>query len=182
MKKNELDPEYIYTYCTLASLNHSFTTFSFSSAQSYVHHLHLIMLVSLPQWLKPLPMIWNYLLLLYMFLASRVKLWMYFPIDTLVGSINLGFRKSLTVMWRIDDLRPRMKISTHLADYFKSSVKDREAWGAAVHGVAKSGTRLRWQRLWFARQLWEWMEKSRWIQEKSWSTADSTKFEVGSKR
>ena len=79
---------------------------------------------------------------LYMFLAPRVKLWMYFPIDTLVGSINLGFRKSLTVTWRIDDLRARMKIRTHLADYFKSSVKDREAWGAAIHGVAKSGTRL----------------------------------------
>ena len=41
-------------------------------------------------------------------------------------------------MWRIDDLRARMKIRTHLAGYFKSSVKDREAWSAAVHGVAKS--------------------------------------------
>ena len=65
---------------------------------------------------------------------------MYFPIDTLVGSIHLGFRKSLAVMWRIDDLRARMKIRTHLAGYFKSSVKDRKAWSAAVHGAAKSGT------------------------------------------
>lgn len=45
---------------------------------------------------------------------------MYFFIEILVGLINLGFRRLLVVMCRIDYLGVRMEVRSYLRDYFES--------------------------------------------------------------
>lgn len=54
---------------------------------------------------------------------------MHFPIETLVGSINLGFRKSLAVMWRTDFLGNKNGNKGSLSRLFQVQARDDTGFG-----------------------------------------------------
>ena len=57
----------------------------------------------------------------------------------MLGKIEGGRRRGCQRMRRLDDIADAMDMNL---DKLQEMVRDREAWHAAIHGVAKSGTRL----------------------------------------